>query len=416
MQRFILAFVAVMTILAGSAYAADQVGQANCAPGKTGCFSASPSQPPNHKPQSQHPSATSSCKVPGLWADSYGGYITVKNNLTGTFKLPYCGSSHSFTIKVKGNSFSLHADWSGGTECQGFTEDMTFGSSCNVATGTWVNDNGNANGDDTWTRTSATISLSRPSLTVMEANGQPDSGTFTYTTDQISGFYFAKPSFEFGVTATTNPNTIDLIAPTGTGAPALNGGLEKIIATYTVDGETASQTVQVADFGMSCYIIALESDYGTPPNACKSDTIYGIHYSGTMNNPYGLPGTYCSLFIGNVKLQGTAQLNDGQYVHWNGKAISVITHVTGSDNTPLVAGQTVARDPAIIPAKVVLIDIDKIGIGLLANDSGGAIKKYRLDLFNGAGKAACASFTNPICVSACEQAQPLCPSTALSGE
>jgi hypothetical protein len=35
-------------------------------------------------------------------------------------------------------------------------------------------------------------------------------------------------------------------------------------AQYTVNKNTASDTFQVPTFGMSCYMIALESDYGTP--------------------------------------------------------------------------------------------------------------------------------------------------------
>jgi hypothetical protein len=51
--------------------------------------------------------------------------------------------------------------------------------------------------------------------------------------------------------------------------------------------------------------------------------------------------------------------------------------------------------------QLVRVDIDKIGTGLLANDTGCLIAGYRFDLYNGAGTAACANFNNIISVSAC---------------
>jgi len=54
----------------------------------------------------------------------------------------------------------------------------------------------------------------------------------------------------------------------------------------------------------------------------------------------------------------------------------------------------------------------------LANDTGGAIKGYRLDLYNGAGKGVCAGYSNPIAVTTCDPEQSkgknvMCPGSAL---
>jgi 3D (Asp-Asp-Asp) domain-containing protein len=258
------------------------------------------------------------------------------------------------------------------------------------------------------------ITLSRLSLTAVQAVGTPSGGTFAYNTTPVLGSRFATISFAAGVSATTNPNITKLTAPSGTGAPT-PGGLETVKAQYTVNGATVTDTLQVSTFGMSCYMIALESDYGTPPDSCASTRLYGQTISGSVTNPNGLPGTYCASFIANVKLQGSAQLNSGQDIQYNvgTQKIVKVSAIKGSDGTPVVAGRTVARDYAIIPAKGVLVDVDQVGTGLLANDSGGAIKGYRLDLFNGAGKAACAGYPNPVKVGACETAQPNCPGTGL---
>jgi 3D (Asp-Asp-Asp) domain-containing protein len=112
--------------------------------------------------------------------------------------------------------------------------------------------------------------------------------------------------------------------------------------------------------------------------------------------------------------QGTGQTNTEQFLHYTQSSITTLSDVTNNDGSQLVARRTVARDLNIISATGVLIDVDQIGTKLLANDTGGAISGYRLDLFNGAGIAACANFTNPICVPACETAQPLCPSTEIT--
>jgi 3D (Asp-Asp-Asp) domain-containing protein len=223
------------------------------------------------------------------------------------------------------------------------------------------------------------------------------------------------------MTTTSNPITFNFVAlgPMRTPTP---GGQSQLVQTYTlsypfnVTTTMKSNPNNIAAFGMSCYMIALESDYGTPPNSCSSTRINGVRYSGSVTNPNGLTGTYCSAFIANVKLQGTGQLNSGTYINYSPATgnMTAVSSVTGADGTPVVAGQTVARDRAIIPGVGVLIDIDGIGTGLLANDTGGAITGYRLDLYNGAGVAACANYPNPIAVGTCNPVQTgTCPGSAL---
>ncbi len=66
--------------------------------------------------------------------------------------------------------------------------------------------------------------------------------------------------------------------------------------------------------------------------------------------------------------------------------MTAVAAVTGADGTAVVAGGSVARDRAVIPGRGVLVDVDGAGNGLLANDTGGAIRGYCLDLFNGASR------------------------------
>ena len=94
--------------------------------------------------------------------------------------------------------------------------------------------------------------------------------------------------------------------------------------------------------------------------------------------------------------------------------MTAVAAPTGADGTAVVAGSTVARDRAVIPGRGVLVDVDGVGAGLLANDTGGAIRGYRLDLFNGAGRAACAGYANPHGVGVCQTPQgSTCPGSAL---
>lgn len=273
-----------------------------------------------------------------------------------------------------------------------------------------------------------TVSLTRLSLVQIKATGTPSGGTFSYSVAALNGTSLAGISFASGVTSTTNPNTANLSDPsnpTTNGTPS-PGGLAKITAKYAGRCTTGTDSFQVPTFGMSCYYTTLQSDWGSPPSSCASIPINGITYSGTVTNPNGLTGTYCSSFIAEVKLQGSATLNNGTYIQYNPstKLISTVSQITGSDGTAVVANKTVARDKgaisgctkthyAIIPGKGVLLNIDQIGTGLLANDIGCDIIGYRLDLYKGSGKAVCSNFNNRISVSACSPGSTNCPASAI---
>lgn len=356
--------------------------------------------------------AADPCKIPGIWTDSFSGRATLDSALTGLLKYPYCPQQHSLSASANGSTgFTVRATYTGSSECQSVTYNLSFAGNCKSASGTFVNADGSS-GNDTWNREGPDITLARSSLLKFVASGSPAGGTFDVSTSLISGGNIASVVQDGGSTPTSNPDALLLQAPAHSGAPT-PGGLAKVIAKYAVNGlEAKSDTNTVATFGMSCYMVALESDYGTAPNSCTSTRIAGVTYAGSVTNPNGLTGTYCKSFIANVRLQGTGQFNDGTYGNYDVGSgnINVVTSVTGADGTAVVAGGSVARDRAIIPGRGVLVDVDGVGVGLLANDTGGAIRGYRLDLFNGAGRAACASYSNPIGVGACQTAQgSTCP-------
>lgn len=139
-------------------------GVQTCAPGMSNC-------PPdqsvkiNQISQFEKPMALTSptsCSVVGSWTEAFGGQITVNPNLTGSIKLPYCNSAHSLAVTLNGTAgFSVQASWSGGSECVAFTENMSFGSTCATASGSYINQGGGS-GIDTWTRIKPDFSIVSP--------------------------------------------------------------------------------------------------------------------------------------------------------------------------------------------------------------------------------------------------------------
>lgn len=255
--------------------------------------------------------------------------------------------------------------------------------------------------------------LKRTSLTTGTATGEPAGGTFAYTTQIQSGTTIGTLTSPDNI---SNPNMMQLpdpANPSATGAPS-PGGLGSYTATYTVNGVVVKNLrddpFHIPTFGMSCYFIALEADYGSAAqNTCTSIRINGHVYQGTVTNPDGYPGTYCASFIAEVVLQGSAQLNNGTYIHYAGNnRIVAVPSVTGADGTALIAGGSVARDRSIIRARNKTVSADQVGDNLLANDTGGAIVGYRLDLYNGAGQAVCNGYANPMAIAACDPAEATC--------
>jgi len=288
---------------------------------------------------------------------------------------------------------------------------------CNTAQGPYRNDDGTS-GTEVWTRSLLQLSLTRQNLMTFSARGAPVGGSFTHSSTKLRGTNIAGVKRATGVAATDNPNTANLTNPANpnaNGAPA-PGGLVRITSTYTTRDGKIDKSFSVPAFGLSCYYNALEAEWGTPPDACKPVTIRGTRYSGAVTNPNGLAGTYCNSFIAQVRLQGSGLTRNNRKIQYRrdlGK-IFVVNEILGADLTPVIAGKTVARDRLIIP-KNVLVDIDRVGSGLIANDTGGPndITGYRIDLFKGAGSAVCKNFNNIISVAACNPGNTKCPGSNL---
>lgn len=114
-------------------------------------------------------------------------------------------------------------------------------------------------------------------------------------------------------------------------------------------------------------------------------------------------------------MQGSATLNTGQNIQYNVGTSQIVNvnQINGADGSAVIAGRTVARDRSIIPTGGYTVDVDQVGTGLSANDTGGAIIGYRLDLYKGAGQAVCSGYNNIVSVSACNPGTAACPAQVI---
>jgi 3D (Asp-Asp-Asp) domain-containing protein len=277
-----------------------------------------------------------------------------------------------------------------------------------------------------------TITLERLDLMDVKAKGTPTGGIFDKPTVQkVIGTTDATIDFDSGSSPNSNPSFFLLREPENPcekGVPC-QGGLADMIATYKMPSnlylggtgmtKSATKDFYVPTFGMSCYSTARESDYGSPPNDCGHLKLVGKVYSDSVTNPGSLVGTYCLAFIEDVILNlGSGVLNNGIAVQKVNGSIGPTPDdkIHTADGPVPVANQTVARDPVIIPRRAgVTMDLDQVGIGIAADDTGkmGYITGYRLDLYKGYGKAACNGYPNPMAVGACTPATSLCPASAI---
>ena len=112
-----------------------------------------------------------------------------------------------------------------------------------------------------------------------------------------------------------------------------------------------------------------------------------------------------------MKENGSGRTQEGQLIQYSVETntFHTVTKILAADNTPLVVDRTVSRDRSIIPRGGIHVDLDELGTGLLANDTGGNIIGYRIDLYRGSGKSVYQGWPNPIRLGKCSPANESCP-------
>lgn len=106
-------------------------------------------------------------------------------------------------------------------------------------------------------------------------------------------------------------------------------------------------------------------------------------------------------FLEAVKLNGSGKTKSGDYLHYDSsKGIYSYMKPTTATGSRPKAGRTIAVDPYFIPrAKVkgtwkrAIVNIRGIG-KRIAEDGGGSIKKYRIDVYRGEGKNVMNNWSN----------------------
>jgi 3D (Asp-Asp-Asp) domain-containing protein len=288
------------------------------------------------------------------------------------------------------------------------------------------------------------MEVSRSSLLQTSSTGDPQPGAnpaFKYSANPSSAATYSTSD------ANANPSTGDLKAPanpSGTGEPS-PGALADLAVSYTCQGgDTVTKKFSVATFGLSCYRFSVENDFiipalpptptptpdptstpaptsapassptptPSPPLNCTGYTILGTRHTGVTTNPSGLPpGDYCTAFLADTRLQGSGITRNEtkiQYVGGSPWRFTVVTeHLTADGQLPIPGG-SVARDRQIVGGRgTTTVKLERGDF--VANDTGGAIKGYRLDIFGGTGLSACRGFQNRMEIGACNPGSDKCP-------
>ena len=131
-------------------------------------------------------------------------------------------------------------------------------------------------------------------------------------------------------------------------------------------------------------------------------TVVESEYSGAVASAAGIPGaTFKAKFLDAVKINGSGKANSGKFLHYDDITckFSYLNPTTATGTTP-IKGKTIAVDPYYIPrAKVngiwrrATVSIANIGTRV-AEDGGGGIKQYRIDVYNGLGKSGMTGWVN----------------------
>ncbi len=203
---------------------------------------------------------------------------------------------------------------------------------------------------------------------VNSLNGRPYQGT---TVDWLTGSRFAGALFSSTKTNTSGIATAKFHLRT----------MEPV--TITASYGNASKTITVypvvraryeSPFLITHYFTALEDDY-----------------SGSKVSATGVSGTYKSDFLRTVKMEGWGISSNGQGIgYWGGSYH--LGEPSSWLNTPLEEGRSIAVDPNYIPlmrSGPIRGTVDIASVGLReADDTGGAITGYHIDVYTGVGKAS----------------------------
>ena len=376
--------------------------------------------------------SSSGDSVSGTWSEQYDLQEDSSGNVSGTRKSiantnPNDWVVWSETGTVSGSTAILNdgsiIQQSNAAPSTSFCQDtttMSMSADLSTGSGSWTAPGCGGGTISVSLQSASSITLSPITLLQILASAVPESGTFSLALDTADsdGNSSAVPTVALSQ-ASENPNTITVTEPanpSSSGQPS-QGSYSAENLTFTSIGQTYAQPgsvtkrFNVAVYGMSCYYNALWSDWQDSQGNCGTTSIRNITYSGTVQNPYGLAGTYCSAFIATTVLEGSGLTQSGQEIQYNpnAKTLGVVSQITTSDGDVITVNYSVARDPNYL-ASGTSLNINGIGSNLVADDTGGGITGYRLDVYKGSGQQVCQNYPNTMRVTQCNPADSTsCP-------
>lgn len=237
------------------------------------------------------------------------------------------------------------------------------------------------------------LSLQIPNSTPMLSKGVVQDGIITYqVTVRVrilnSGASYGNKSVSWTTSASSSNVRIKSSDSTTNSAGYTSAtfhvrGMEKFPVSVKCAGLESKKTIDIgtratylSSFKITQYITAKESDY-----------------SGNKISVSGLTGKYKSAFLNDVKVQGSGVGDDGRYIKYYAGKFSYNKPTTALGTTPTV-GTTIAVDPYYVPcvirngaAKKGHVEITGIG-RRIAEDTGGAIKNFDIDVYMGVGRSS----------------------------
>lgn len=156
------------------------------------------------------------------------------------------------------------------------------------------------------------------------------------------------------------------------------------VKSNTVSATPTISAYYESTFYCSAYNTALESDYSGPKVAVSGIT----------------DATFKSDFIAQVKMNGSGKTDTGTYIHYSGNNTFTYLAPTTCTGTTPVANKTIAVDNTYIPRDIIggrwkraTVNIEGIG-NCVAEDKGGGINGYHIDIYKGIGKESLRGWGN----------------------
>ena len=346
------------------------------------------------------------CEVPGRWADRStdffdGSVYIIHRDLTGSRHWPN-SCDEDITISITSpTTFYLHSTPDGVPGCAHFPyhANITF-ATCDTATGIFEQEPSNGQGTENWTRRGPAVTIANAAAYI-ETTARVQGAVLPQTPGTLqTSSDLTMTVRDQGVLVPGQTFDIDSEHPTGQDSfkqPGPTNFLGQTSATVKTRSQTGISIVRSSTeavstsssahvtwlpahyestFHLTCYVVSLESDF-------DSDPIRDTDLPGLPP-----PNSFPHSFVVDTRLQGTGYTDDGRYLHYLGSGTYRWDRCPrGSSGVCVTDHLSMAVDPTVIPLRSTL-NVEGDG-GRVAQDTGGNINGYHVDLFYGVRRHDC---------------------------